>query len=103
VLAFRRAWRNTLPVVVVPTKYHRTPTELFRSHGFAAVVWANHMLRASLAAMQAVAARIAADQCLHGVEPEVAPLSEVFRLQRMDELHEAERRYAGPVALPRTA
>jgi phosphoenolpyruvate phosphomutase len=100
VLAFKRAWGDTLPVVIVPTKYHRTPTEVFRSHGFAAVIWANHLLRASLAAMQNVAGRIAADECLHGVEPDVAPLAEVFRLQRMDELHEAERIYTAPPPPP---
>src|SRR4051812_33173707 len=99
IIAFKRAWGDTLPVVVVPTKYHSTPTEVFRSHRFAAVIWANHILRACVAAMQAVAARIAADQCLHGVEPVVAPLAEVFRLQRMDELHEAERRYTAPAPL----
>jgi len=93
VVAFKRAWGATLPVVIVPTKYHRTPTEVFRAHGFAAVIWANHLLRASLTAMQGVAARIARDQCLHAVEPDIAPLEEVFRLQQMDELHDAERRY----------
>lgn len=96
VVAFKRAWGDTLPVIVAPTKYHRTPTDVFRAQRFSAVIWANHMLRASLAAMQEVAARIAADQCLHNVEAAVAPLAEVFRLQRMDELHEAERRYTTP-------
>jgi phosphoenolpyruvate phosphomutase len=103
IIAFKRAWGDTLPVIIVPTKYHRTPTEVFRAHGFAAVIWANHMLRASLAAMQQVAAKIAADQCLHGIESDVAPMSEVFRLQRMDELHEAERRYMPPAPLRRSA
>jgi len=98
ITAFKRAWGDTLPVIVVPTKYHRTPTEVFRAHRFAAVIWANHMMRACLAAMQQVAARIAADQCLHAIEPLVAPLSEVFRLQRMDELNEAERRYTTPAS-----
>ena len=100
IVAFKRAWGDTLPVIVVPTKYHRTPTDVFRAHGFAAVIWANHMLRACVAAMQEMAARIAADQCLHGVEPDVAPLDEVFRLQRMDELHDAERRYTGSAPAP---
>jgi phosphoenolpyruvate phosphomutase len=103
IVAFKRAWGDTLPVIVVPTKYHRTPTDVFRAHRFAAVIWANHMLRASLAAMQEVAARIAADECVHAVEPEVAPLAEVFRLQRVDELLEAERRYTAPPPLRRSA
>jgi len=93
VLAFKAAWGETLPVIVVPTKYHGTPTDVFREHGFAAVIWANHLLRASVQAMQEVAARIAADQALHHVEGRIAPLAEVFRLQRMDELEAAERRY----------
>jgi phosphoenolpyruvate phosphomutase len=93
VLDFKRAWRDTLPVVAVPTKYHETPTDVFRAHGFSVLIWANHLLRSSIAAMQATAARLFADECLHGVEPMVAPLAEVFRLQRMDELHAAERRY----------
>jgi len=103
VLEFKRAWRATLPVVIVPTTYHRTPTDIFRAHGFSAVIWANQLLRASLAAMQQVAARIARDQCLHHVEADIAPLSEVFRLQRMDELHDAERRYQEQPPLRRPA
>jgi phosphoenolpyruvate phosphomutase len=103
IIAFKRVWGDTLPVIIVPTKYHRTPTDVFRAHGFAAVIWANHLLRASLAAMQQVAAKIAADQCLHGIESEVAPLAEVFRLQRMDELHDAQRRYMLPPPLRRSA
>jgi phosphoenolpyruvate phosphomutase len=93
VLEFKRAWRDTLPVIAIPTKYHETPTEVFRAHRFSVLIWANHLLRSSVAAMQATAARLAADECLHHVERTVAPLAEIFRLQRMDELHAAERRY----------
>jgi phosphoenolpyruvate phosphomutase len=93
VLEFKRTWRGTLPVVAVPTKYHDTPTDVFRAHGFSVLIWANHLLRSSVAAMQATAARLFADECLHRVERAVAPLAEIFRLQRMDELHTAERRY----------
>ena len=93
VLEFKRRWGSTLPVILVPTKYHATPTETFRAHGFAVVIWANHLLRAAVTAMQATAARLFADQCLAGVEPAVAALQEVFRLQNLDELLRAEKRY----------
>ena len=93
VLAFKRAWPGTLPVIAVPTKYYDTPTDVFREHHFAALIWANHLLRSSIAAMQATAAAIFADQGLARVEHEVAPVSEVFRLQNMDELEAAEERY----------
>jgi len=61
------------------------------------VIWANHVLRASISAMQAAAARIHAGESLIDVEPNVAPLHDVFRLQGDEELQEAEKRYL-PVA-----
>jgi phosphoenolpyruvate phosphomutase len=57
------------------------------------VIWANHLLRASIGAMQETARRLRADDSLLAVEPQVAPLHEVFRLQGDAELAEAERRY----------
>ena len=93
VLSFKQAWDRSLPVLAVPTKYCETPTLVFRHHQFAALIWANHLLRASLLAMQAAAAQIFADQCVSRIETTIAPLKEVFRLQRADELESAERRY----------
>lgn len=93
ILAFKAAWGDRLPVVIVPTKYHTTPTETFRRAGFSTVIWANHMMRASITAMRETARQIFDDQHLMAVEPRVAPLADVFRLQGEDELAEAERRY----------
>jgi len=93
VLSFKQAWDRSLPILAVPTKYCDTPTLVFRHHQFAALIWANHLLRASLLGMQAAAAQIFADQCVSRIEATIAPLKEVFRLQRVDELESAERRY----------
>ncbi|MGE3172439.1 MAG: phosphoenolpyruvate mutase [Planctomycetota bacterium] len=93
VLAFQREWADRAPVVIVPTKYCSTPTAVFREAGFRAAIWANHLLRASLKAMQETAQRIFRDQSLAEVESTVAPLHEVFRLQGADELKAAEARY----------
>lgn len=93
VLAFKKEWGDRLPVVIIPTKYYATPTDVFREHGFSVVIWANHLMRASLAAMQETARRIKEDESLHAVEQRVAPLAEVFRLQRDSELEAAERQY----------
>jgi len=98
VLAFKQAWDGRLPVIAVPTKYSDTPTLVFRRHGFSALIWANHLLRASIAAMQATAAAIAADQSVSRIELAIAPLAEVFRLQRTGELEAAEKRYLPKVA-----
>ena len=80
-------------MIIVPTKYHRTPTEVFREHGFSAVIWANHLMRCCITAMQQTARQVYRDRALINVETRIAPLGEGFRLQDVDELEEAERRY----------
>lgn len=93
ILSFMRQWEGKCPVVIVPTKYYSTPTQVFREQGISLVVWANHLLRSSIAAMQKTAAQIYSTETLIEVEDAVAPLSEVFRLQNDKELQEAEKIY----------
>src|SRR5690606_10329885 len=52
IVAFMKEWGNRAPVVIVPTKYYSTPTSVFEEVGVSTVIWANHQLRASIAAMQ---------------------------------------------------
>lgn len=94
ILAFAREWANRCPLVIVPTKYYATPTEVFREHGISLVIWANHMVRASITAMQATARSIFETESLVDVEGRVATVAEIFRLQGADELLEAEKIYA---------
>lgn len=93
VLAFKREWGGRSPVVIVPTKYYATPTDVFREAGFSIAIWANHLLRAAIPAMQACAATLAREQNLQAMEDRVAPVREIFRLQGASELQEAEERY----------
>ncbi|HEY1100664.1 MAG TPA: phosphoenolpyruvate mutase [Myxococcota bacterium] len=96
ILAFKRAFGARLPVVVVPTKYYTTPTSVLKDAGFSTIIWANHLMRSALTAMQTTAKQIFDDQHLLNVEGSlgrVAPLAEVFRLQGQDELEAAEQRY----------
>ncbi|MCA9499826.1 MAG: phosphoenolpyruvate mutase [Nitrospirales bacterium] len=98
ILAFKREWSNRSPVVIVPTKYYSTPTDVFRQHGFSMVIWANHMLRAAVATMQTTARVLKEQENLLSIEDNIVPVSEIFRLQGADELMEAEQRY-----LPKSA
>ena len=93
VLVFKQEWGSRCPVVIVPTKYYATPTEVFEDAGFSLVIWANHLLRASISAMQRTAKRIHAAQNLMSIEDNVASVGEIFRLQGAQELKEAEKRY----------
>ena len=93
IVSFMDEWQDTCPVVLVPTMYYNTPTSLFRELGASMVIWANHLLRSSIKAMQQTAAQIYSEQTLVNIEPEVVSVKEIFRLQNAEELKEAERRY----------
>lgn len=93
ILSFMEVWGDTCPVVIVPTMYYDTPTSVFGDAGVSMVIWANHLLRSSIKAMQQTAAQIYSDQSLANVEREVVPVKEIFRLQNAAELKEAEKLY----------
>ncbi|MFC7736958.1 phosphoenolpyruvate mutase [Roseomonas sp. GCM10028921] len=93
IFTFAERWANRAPLVIVPTMYYATPTELFRQAGISTIIWANHLLRASITAMRETAARIHEDQSLVRVEGSVATVKDIFRLVGNAELEEAERRY----------
>jgi len=91
--AFMREWRNYAPVVIVPTKYYKTPTNVFRDIGISTVIWANHNVRAAITAMQDVCRNIYEQQSIRHVETNIATVNEIFRLQNNDELEQAEKQY----------
>lgn len=93
VLAFKHEWGDRCPVVLVPTKYYTTPTEVFRNYNFSVIIWANHLLRAAVTAMQRTAEMLIKEENLLNIEDEIVPVSEIFRLQGAEELVEAEKRY----------
>ena len=93
ILEFSREWANRAPLVIVPTKYYSTPTVVFREAHVSLAIWANHLIRSAVEAMQDTARQIHADQTLVAVEDQIASVKEIFRLQGADELAQAERRY----------
>jgi phosphoenolpyruvate phosphomutase len=101
IVRFAQEWGGRLPLVIVPTKYYRTPTDVFRRAGIALVIWANHLLRSSVVAMQETARSLQASATLVELESRIAPLEEIFRLQGADELVAAERRYLSARVRPR--
>jgi phosphoenolpyruvate phosphomutase len=98
IFAFAGGWQNRLPVVIVPTKYYRTPVSAYRAAGISTVIWANHNMRAAVSAMRAVCGRIMQEESIAGIEGEVASLDDVFDLLGYDELAAAEERYLPALA-----
>jgi phosphoenolpyruvate phosphomutase len=103
IVTFAKEWARRSPLVIVPTRYYSTPTEVFRQAGISTVIWANHLLRAAASAMQGVAKEIFESQTLVNVEDRIVSVNEIFRLQDADEYSAAERIYLSNSGAPRAA
>jgi phosphoenolpyruvate phosphomutase len=93
ILEFMHEWQRTCPVVIVPTTYYATPTYVFEEAGVSLVIWANHLLRSSINAMQQMATQIYEERSISSIEDKIVPVKEIFRLQNASELKEAEKQY----------
>jgi phosphoenolpyruvate phosphomutase len=93
ILAFAKEWSGRSPLVIVPTKYYSTPTDAFRKVGINLIIWANHMIRAAVAAMETISEEIMQTESLTNIEDRVATVQHIFSLQGADELSRAQERY----------
>jgi phosphoenolpyruvate phosphomutase len=103
IVTFAKEWARRAPLVIVPTRYYSTPTDVFRQAGISTVIWANHLVRAAASAMQSVAKEIFGSQTLVNVEDRIVSVNEIFRLQDADEYSAAERIYLSNSGAPRAA
>lgn len=93
VFNFMKEWKDTCPVIISPTTYSHVKTEEFENHGISIVIWANHLIRASIKAMQEIAKKIIIDGTVKNIEKDIVSLDEIFRLVNMEELNLAEQKY----------
>lgn len=91
---FVSAWSGAVPLVIVPTSYPMLDEPRIRALGkIAMVIYGNHAIRASVAAMQEIFAAIRHDGGTAGVEARIAPVAEIFRLQGMPAVKRDEARF----------
>ena len=95
ILAFAKEWENRLPLVIVPTKYYSTPTDAFRKANISLVIWANHMIRSSTIEMIKNSKTIFKSESIADIEDRITTVEEIFNLQGVDELSQAQERYLG--------
>lgn len=93
IIAFEKKWDKCCPIVIAPTTYAQTPTSIFEKLNVSLVLWANHLLRASILYMQKVASQVYQDCSVQNITDKIVPMTEVFRLQNVDELKAAEKIY----------
>lgn len=98
ILEFAQEWAGRAPLVIVPTKYYSTPTDVFRRAGISVAIWANHMIRAAVEHMEQIAAQIRTQESVADIEDRIAGVNHLFDLQGADELSAAQERYLRPAA-----
>ena len=92
--SFIHAWNYAVPIVIVPTAYPQmTEDRALALKKVKLLIYGNHAIRASVTAMQKVFAQIISDRGIHNVDEEIVPVSEIFRLQNMDEVKRNEIRF----------
>ena len=92
--SFVRAWKGRVPLVLVPTSYPELTVARIEALGkVGMVIYGNHAIRAAVTAMKAIFGRIRADGGIHRVHEDIVPVEEIFRLQSMEQLQAAEKKY----------
>lgn len=94
---FMSSWDRSVPVIIVPTTYaNALSSQLLNELEITLVLWANHMLRASIWHMQKIASMIFERKNVKDVAMQIASIEEIFRLQDAEELSNAEKKYLTP-------
>ncbi|MEV6165590.1 isocitrate lyase/phosphoenolpyruvate mutase family protein [Streptomyces sp. NPDC052052] len=85
IVEFLDRWDGRAPVVIVPTTYPQWSAEAATRHGVSVVIYANQGLRATVQALRDTFRTIYADGSSLGVEDSIAPVADVFALQKLDD------------------
>ena len=91
VLAFLSGWGGQAPVVVVPTTYYHWHVKDAQTAGVSMVIYANQGLRACVRSMRRAWNEVLSTGSSAPIEGRIAPMAEIFRLQRVDEWLSLER------------
>lgn len=90
---FMSGWNNKCPIIIVPTKYYKTPTDNFKNLGISLVIWANHNMRAAIKSMEESSKIIFENQSLLQVEKKITTVNEIFNYTEEDKLKADEILY----------
>ena len=93
VFAFSDRAMLGVPLVSIPTNFPSVSTQTFQRHGIHNLIFANQGLRTVITALQKNLALLRQTTDLMSLEDEIVPVSEIFRIQQMDELDAAEDLY----------
>ncbi|MBN2478932.1 MAG: phosphoenolpyruvate mutase [Parachlamydiales bacterium] len=90
---FCSKWDYSIPLIIIPTKFDLTPFEVYSRLKLSLVIWANHLLRASMIAMKNTAKELFNNKCAKSIKNEIATIEDIFELVNEKEWKEAEKKY----------
>jgi phosphoenolpyruvate phosphomutase/phosphonopyruvate hydrolase len=94
IIAFTRRWPKETRLVIVPTAYPDLTEPKIRELGkIGMVIYGNHAIRAAVTAMRQVFAEIRADRGIHNIDKRIVSVEEIFELQRVPDMKQAEKEY----------
>jgi phosphoenolpyruvate phosphomutase len=82
---FLAAWDGRAPVVIVPTTYPDWNAQDAHREGVSMIIYANQSLRAVVRSVRETLYAIHQEGTSVPVEDDIAPISDIFRLQRLDQ------------------
>lgn len=85
-----RAWDRAVPLVSVPTSYHRATVEQLAALGVKMVIYANHGLRCALLAMEQAYAEILRSGSTASIEERLWSMKAIFELQGVTDIEPVE-------------
>lgn len=91
VVEFVQRWNNKAPVVLIPTTYYTLSYEDLKALKIAMAIYANHGIRTIVKAVEETFRQILKDGTTAHLEGKIASIKEVFSLQGMDLLDQADR------------
>ncbi|HEX5608541.1 MAG TPA: isocitrate lyase/phosphoenolpyruvate mutase family protein [Solirubrobacterales bacterium] len=96
VTEFSRHWQERspqVPLVAIPTTYHRTTIEELTASGIAIVIYANQAIRASVRAMESALRGIVDAGTSSEIEDELVPVGALFELTGEDLIDRLDQRF----------
>lgn len=92
--SFSRAWKGTVPLVIVPNAYPELDARSILALGnIKMTIYGNYGIRAATTAMQDAFRRIIADGGVQNIHKDIVPVEEIFRLQKMEQVKADEKRF----------
>jgi len=72
---FMSRWDGDCPIIAIPTSFDDTAARRFDELGIACIIWANQLLRASIAAMETIAADMSAGKNVGSLKNQIVSVN----------------------------